>query len=65
MRPDIFPSNILYLIHKKQASVWTKKPKRDFIYVEDVGRSNVCALKADVSDEFYNVGTGVQTSIKK
>ena len=37
----------------------------DFIYVEDVGRSNVCALKADVSDEFYNVGTGVQTSIKK
>jgi UDP-glucose 4-epimerase len=36
----------------------------DFIDVEDVGRSNVCALQAEAEDEFYNVGTGVQTSIK-
>lgn len=35
----------------------------DFIYVEDVARSNVCALKATSTDEFYNVGSGVQTSI--
>ncbi|MBF6616221.1 MAG: SDR family NAD(P)-dependent oxidoreductase [Candidimonas sp.] len=37
----------------------------DFIYVEDVARCNVKALEAEVSDEFYNVGTGVQTSIKE
>jgi UDP-glucose 4-epimerase len=37
----------------------------DFIDVEDVARCNVCALKAEVTDEFYNVGTGVQTTIKK
>ena len=37
----------------------------DFIDVEDVARCNVCALKAEVKDEFYNVGTGVQTSIKE
>jgi UDP-glucose 4-epimerase len=37
----------------------------DFIDVEDVARCNVCALKAEVTDEFYNVGTGVQTSIKE
>ena len=37
----------------------------DFIYVEDVGRCNALALKADVTDEFYNVGTGVQTSIRE
>lgn len=37
----------------------------DFIYVEDVARCNVLALESDVSDEFYNVGTGVQTSIKE
>lgn len=37
----------------------------DFIDVEDVARSNVCALEAEVTDEFYNVGTGVQTSIKE
>lgn len=37
----------------------------DFIYVEDVARSNVLALQADSSDEFYNVGTGKQTSIRE
>ena len=35
----------------------------DFISVEDVARCNVLALSSDRSDEFYNVGTGVQTSI--
>ena len=35
----------------------------DFIYVEDAGRYNVCAMESDMTDEFYNVGTGIQTSI--
>jgi len=37
----------------------------DFIDVEDVARSNICSLESDATDEFYNVGTGVQTSIKE
>jgi nucleoside-diphosphate-sugar epimerase len=37
----------------------------DFIYVEDVARCNVAALTSDVDFGFYNVGTEVQTSIKK
>jgi len=37
----------------------------DFIYVEDVARANICALKSDKNFGFYNVGTGVQTSIKE
>ena len=37
----------------------------DFIDAEDAGRYNVLALESDISDEFYNVGTGVQTSIKQ
>ena len=37
----------------------------DFIYVEDVARANICALKSDRDFGFYNVGTGVQTSIKE
>ena len=37
----------------------------DFIDAEDAGRCNVLALESDISDEFYNVGTGVQTSIKE
>jgi len=37
----------------------------DFIDVEDVARCNICALESDATDEFYNVGTGVQNSIKE
>jgi UDP-glucose 4-epimerase len=36
----------------------------DFIDVEDAARCNVLALQAEVTDEFYNVGTGIQTSIR-
>jgi UDP-glucose 4-epimerase len=37
----------------------------DFIYVEDVARCNVDALKSDINFGMYNVGTEVQTSIKE
>jgi len=37
----------------------------DFIYVDDVARSNILALEADATDEFYNVGTGIQTTIRE
>jgi UDP-glucose 4-epimerase len=37
----------------------------DFIYVDDVARSNVLALEASATDEFYNVGTGIQTTIRE
>ncbi len=37
----------------------------DFIYVEDVARSNVCALTSKQSFGFYNVGTEVQTTIRE
>jgi UDP-glucose 4-epimerase len=37
----------------------------DFIYVEDVAKCNVDALKSDVKFGFYNVGTEVQTSIRE
>jgi UDP-glucose 4-epimerase len=37
----------------------------DFVTARDVGRCNVLSLEAEVTDEFYNVGTGVQTSIKE
>ena len=37
----------------------------DFIYVGDCGKANVCAMKADATDAFYNVGTGKKTTIKE
>jgi len=35
----------------------------DFIHVEDVARANILALKSDATDEFFNVGMGVKTTI--
>jgi UDP-glucose 4-epimerase len=37
----------------------------DFVTVQDTARCNILAMQAEVNDEFYNVGTGVQTSIKE
>jgi len=37
----------------------------DFVFVEDCARANVCAMKAEVSDRFYNVGTGKRTSVRE
>lgn len=37
----------------------------DFVAVEDCGLANVCAMKADKTDRFYNVGTGKRTSLKE
>ena len=37
----------------------------DFIYVSDVARANVCAMKSETTDNFYNVSSGNQTSIKE
>jgi UDP-glucose 4-epimerase len=38
---------------------------RDFIYIKDVVTANIMMLLADQSFAIYNVGTGVQTSLKK
>ncbi|MEK7448150.1 MAG: NAD-dependent epimerase/dehydratase family protein [Planctomycetota bacterium] len=37
----------------------------DFIYVEDAARANICALKSEAVDEFFNVGMGTKTTIKE
>lgn len=37
----------------------------DFVAVEDCARANICAMKADTTDRFYNVGSGRRTSLKE
>lgn len=37
----------------------------DFIYVSDVARANILGIKSDVSDEFFNIGMGVRTTINE
>jgi UDP-glucose 4-epimerase len=41
------------------------KTSMDFIYIEDLARANVLALKSDVSDEVFNVASGVETSLNQ
>ena len=62
LRPDIVPSTIWSLIHNKSASVWTKKPRRDFIYVEDVIDAVLKLLDSDFSGP-VNLGTGIASSV--
>jgi UDP-glucose 4-epimerase len=35
----------------------------DFVYIDDIARANVLALKSDVSNEVFNVASGVETSL--
>ena len=35
----------------------------DFVYIEDVARSNVLALASDVTDDVFNVASGTETSL--
>ena len=37
----------------------------DFIYVGDCAAANVCSMKSDKTDSFYNVGTGIKTTIQE
>jgi UDP-glucose 4-epimerase len=37
----------------------------DFVAVDDCGRANICAMKAEAVDCFYNVGTGRRTSLRE
>ena len=37
----------------------------DFVYIDDVARSNVLALASDASDEVFNVASGTETSLRE
>jgi UDP-glucose 4-epimerase len=39
------------------------KQTMDFIYVEDVARANILAAESGVTDEVFNIASGVETSL--
>jgi UDP-glucose 4-epimerase len=39
------------------------KTTMDFVYIEDVARSNILALESDLADDVFNVASGVETSL--
>ena len=38
---------------------------RDFIFVEDVALANISAMQSNVKNGFFNIGTGITTSIQQ
>ncbi len=63
-RPDLIPT-ILYqaLTRKSTVSVWTKKPVRDFVYVNDVVNAVMSLLETEFSGPL-NVGSGLGRSVE-
>ena len=41
------------------------KQTMDFVYVEDVARANILGLRASVSDEVFNIASGIETSLEE
>ena len=39
------------------------KTTMDFVYIEDVARSNILALQSDLADDVFNVASGTETSL--
>ena len=37
----------------------------DFVHVDDVARANILAIQTEASDEYFNIGTGVKTTIRE
>jgi UDP-glucose 4-epimerase len=35
----------------------------DFVYIEDIARSNILALQSEVTDEVFNIASGTETSL--
>jgi UDP-glucose 4-epimerase len=39
------------------------KQTMDFVYIDDVARANILALQSDISDDVFNIASGVETSL--
>lgn len=61
-RFDLVHVLIRELLEKGRASVWTTKPERDFIYVEDAAHAIVKLLDTDYQGTL-NLGTGTSTPV--
>lgn len=40
------------------------KQIRDFIFVDDIAEANIAAMKSEIKEGFFNIGTGIGTTIK-
>ena len=62
-RPDLIPT-IMQDIFEKNVTIWSDKPKRDFIFVEDAADAVLEIIKSDFCGTI-NLGSGEMSSLKK
>lgn len=62
IRPDLVPTLIKDVLTKEEPSVWTKEPKRDFIFTTDAAEAIVKLLDTDYTGTI-NLGSGTMSSI--
>ncbi len=63
-RPDLIPTIMQDLFEKEKISIWSDKPKRDFIFTEDAADA-VLKLIETKFEGIINLGTGKMSSLKE
>lgn len=63
-RYDLIHTLCWSLLANGRASMWTAKPQRDFIYVEDAAAAVVQLLDSDAAGTF-NLGSGIATPVSE
>lgn len=63
-RPDLIHVLMHQILEHGEASVWSTRPERDFIYVEDAAHAIVRLLDSDYTGT-VNMGTGTMTSVRE
>jgi UDP-glucose 4-epimerase len=63
-RYDLIHTVCRRLVEHGRAEIWTTRPSRDFIYVEDAARATIELLDADYTG-LVNLGTGTMTQVAR
>ena len=63
-RPDLVPTIMQDIFSKKNVSIWSDLPKRDFIFTEDAADAVLKLIDVDFTG-VLNMGTGKMNSIKR
>ena len=64
IRPDLVPTIMQKIFSKDKIKIWSSKPKRDFIFVEDAADAVIKLLNTD-HNGVINLGSGEMNSIEK
>ena len=62
-RPDLIPTIMQDVFEKEQVSIWSDKPKRDFIFTEDAADAVLKLINSNFKG-IINLGSGKMSSIK-